>query len=1043
MQPRILMLRVLQIQLFLFISANSLRITVDPVNGSNSGCENGSHPCRDITTAFNVRQNDVQYILHPGYHYLRQSVSVFGDVKNLYIGSVDASVTVHIACSNSSLTFINVSNVTIQGIVFIGCGTTHNSTTCDPRLFNLTAISCSLAEIRAALYFYLSAKVALLNVTVQDSANATGLVMYDTVGTNVIANCSFVGNRVSAINSSNEIGGGGVHIEFSYCAPSKICNTSAPSDATAVSNCDYFIYRSYFGGNKAQFAVASSAFVRPTNGYQSGLGCGGGLSVLFYGLASNNSVSISDCVFESNSGVLGGGLALESRDYARGNRVYVSNSVFVSNEGSNGGGLSIVDIASAGGISVNFSKCVYDNNSALIGGAVSILAMPNSFQRPNYLFSYCSFQNNTAVNIGTAIAAFLQLYNGTGVAPILKISGKSAVTNNLLGYSRGTYDIGIGTIYTSGIPIFFDGQITFQGNKGTALVSDGTHIDFCNCNASFVSNQGVRGGAMALFSNSYINLCNSSTLKFFKNYASIDGGAIYNSYIQQANAECFMRYSDPHLLPSEWKAMFVFSGNIAAFGGNAIHSSSVLPCSVSLSSLHNTFCWNQLYWNYGGDVCTEQIATGLGSVSVNSSVKAFPGQIFSLPLIVRDEFQHDILNETIFAAAIADANRSVAGVSEGFAYVSNGFIQVYGNSHGNVTLQLNEVDLLGWHMDVNLELLDCPPGLISSAAVNSKLDLNTCVCSQQIDKNYGSTLLCSSDTFGNAAALLKQNHWMGYYPGTNTMVVGTCPPGYCFGSTSSIIQNQYTQLPMTVDELDGVLCTKGRRGVLCGDCVHGYAAAVNSLTFECVECDASAIAGNVAIYISLALTSLLTVPFFIIVAGNYVTNGDANGMILFCQLISSTFDLTANGEIDMNYVFPNNGLNMVKAYRIFYGLFNLDGWIFAAKPMCLGTSVDVLGVIAVKYIASVLPLATVLIFTLTCCKKSILQCCVTKCFKKHRHPIQIIVAFVLLSFNNICITTTQLLNAQSLIDSSGTRIDTTKIPAMMFHIAIKSHFSSI
>ena len=77
------MLRVLQIQLFLFISANSLRITVDPVNGSNSGCENGSHPCRDITTAFNVRQNDVQYILHPGYHYLRQSVSVFGDVKKL------------------------------------------------------------------------------------------------------------------------------------------------------------------------------------------------------------------------------------------------------------------------------------------------------------------------------------------------------------------------------------------------------------------------------------------------------------------------------------------------------------------------------------------------------------------------------------------------------------------------------------------------------------------------------------------------------------------------------------------------------------------------------------------------------------------------------------------------------------------------------------------------------------------------------------------------------------------------------------------------
>ena len=1023
MQPAVVVLLLHVLQLY---TANSLQIRVDPVNGNNAGCQDGSHPCRNITTALNVRQNDVQYILFQGTHYLDQSVSDFVNLRNIYIGKVSASATVYVIClNNSGLAFANISNTTIQGAIFVGCGMVRSSATCDPRFFNSSASSCYLAKIRAALYFYLSAGVALYNVTVQDSANAAGLVLYDTVGTNTIANCSFVRNGMlnnTTTISSNAVGGGGVHIEFSYCTPglSDMCNFSTPSQILSVSNTNYLIYRNYFGANSAQTAVVSSTFIRPSKGYQTGLGCGGGLSVLFYGFSSNNNVSISDCVFESNTGVVGGGLALESRDFATGNSVSMSNCLFFSNGGSsNGGGLSIVDIASAGSINISISHCVYNNNSALIGGAVSISVTPNPYQWPNYLFQYCTFQRNIATKIGTAVAAFLQLYTGNSAAPVLKISGKSFVVNNTLGYSKGSYDIGIGTIYTSGIPVVYDGQIIFEGNKGSALVSEGTYVDFCSCNATFLSNQGLRGGAIALYSNSYILLCNSSIMNFANNSASIDGGAIYNSYVQQTNAECFMRYSDPHLLPSEWKAKFVFIGNIATFGGNAIHSSSILPCSDSSGYPLTTFCWNEQYWNYGGDACTEQIATEPSSIVVNGSVKAFPGQIFPLPFVVRDDLQHNTLDETIFAASIADFNRSVAGVSDGFTYISNGFIQLYGGNHGNVTLELNEVSFFGWHLEVSVELLDCPPGLLPVPADNSDPGINTCTCSEQINENYGSSLLCSSDGFGNAAALLKLNHWMGYYPGTRTLVVGTCPPGYCMGSASSKIQDQYVQLPVTVDELDGTLCTSGRTGVLCSDCIPGYGVAINSLTFQCVPCHPSSYP---ALYVFLSLFSMIIVPALIIIAGNYVTNGSANAMILVCQLIASNFDLTVNGEIDMNYVFPNHGQNMVKAYRCFYGLFNLDGLLFAPSPFCLGSNLGVLGVIGLKYIASVLPLTILSILTICCCRKSVLKCCVQKYCKKNRHPIQIIVAFILLSFNNICITTAELLNSQSLIDQSGTRI---------------------
>eukprot|EP00731_Ephydatia_muelleri_P007085 Em0003g1333a len=780
----------LVLQSCLLIAANCLRISVDPVNGINAGCQDGSHPCLNITTALNVRQNAVQYVLYRGTHYLDQSVSDFVNLSNIYIGN--ASAAVYIVClSNSGLGFTNVSNVTIQGTTFIGCGMVRNSATCDPRLFNHSATFCYLANIRAALYFYLSASVAFYNVTVQDSANATGLVLYDTVGTNTIANCSFIRNGVF---NNITLGGGGVHIEFSYCAPGSVCDINTPPQVESVSNSIYSIYRSYFGGNSAQTVVGTSTFIRHSDGYQSGLGCGGGLSVLFYGFSSNNSVNISECVFQSNTGVMGGGLSLESRDYATGNNVDLSSSVFTNNGGffepTNGGGLSVVDIAFAGNNSINVSHCIYANNSALVGGAISIAAMPSSFQQSDYSFSDCIFEENVASKLGTAIAALLKGFIGHGLAPVLKITGDNVIANNTLGVSMGTYDMGIGTIYTSGIPIIFDAQITFAGNTGSALVSDGTYIDFCSCNATFISNQGVRGGAIALFANSYILLCNGSSLTFLNNSASIDGGAIYNSYIQQTNAECFMRYSDPHLLPSKWKATFVFSGNTAAFGGNAIHSSSILPCSISSDSPQNTFCWNSQYWDYGGAVCTDQIASDAGSITVNGSVKAFPGQIFHLPLVVKDDLQHDVLDETIFAAAISNSNRSVAGVSDGFDYASNGYMQMYGSSTGNVTMELDEVGLLGWHVDVNIELLDCPPGFKSVPSDDSPSGLSTCICSQKINKNFGSVLLCSSDSFGNSKALLKQNYWMGYYPGTNTMVVGACPPGHCNGPSSSPTQDQ-------------------------------------------------------------------------------------------------------------------------------------------------------------------------------------------------------------------------------------------------------------
>ena len=128
-------------------------IYVDPERGNNSkACLNTpspTHPCRNISYAFQYRNNCTQYSLQPGTHYLNSTASddPFTDLTDIAITG-DPNATILCFADNAGLGFNDVRNILISAITFVNCSAIQNSTS-----RNYSAPYFSLSQTKVALYF--------------------------------------------------------------------------------------------------------------------------------------------------------------------------------------------------------------------------------------------------------------------------------------------------------------------------------------------------------------------------------------------------------------------------------------------------------------------------------------------------------------------------------------------------------------------------------------------------------------------------------------------------------------------------------------------------------------------------------------------------------------------------------------------------------------------------------------------------------------------------------------------------------------------------
>ena len=238
----------------------------------------------------------------------------------------------------------------------------------------------NLRQFQVGLYFYLRTSLNVTHVTVLDS-NATGLVIYDTGGYVSIVDSVFQNNNVHVSAPFSEAGGGGVYVEFSYCAPGVTCDGNSLV-CTDNANSVYAFER--------PTQVPHSQFRgRPTMKLL-------GLSIYLNHNATNNQIIFRNCSFKENVAVGGGGIFVAFHDPATGNTFQASDSTFEGNYLFNavltaGGAIRIghyvfhsVNLSNG----INISNCNFTGNVASYDGGISISPAPQPSDKSIAIFFY-------------------------------------------------------------------------------------------------------------------------------------------------------------------------------------------------------------------------------------------------------------------------------------------------------------------------------------------------------------------------------------------------------------------------------------------------------------------------------------------------------------------------------------------------------------------------------------------------------------------------------------------------------------------------------
>ena len=227
-----------------------------------------------------------------------------------------------------------------------------------------------------------------------------------------------------------------------------------------------------------------------------------------------------------------------------------------------------------------------------------------------------------------------------------------------------------------------------------------------------------------------------------------------------------------------------------------------------------------------------------------------------------------------------------------------------------------------------------------------------------------------------------------------------------------------------------------RTGILCGKCIDGYGLAVNSHTIECVNCTDPV--GDTLKYVSAVYIPIVVMFLIITIFKIRLTIGAANAFIFYAQVISSTFSVDAGGQIPLNLIAGKHTNSLLKAYRILYGIFNLDFFEKLIPPLCVGTELNALAVISLDYAVALAPLVMIVVVAIIFRISSYIgdRCCKTwypqsrassraqKFMAKKKRSLSesmlpAFSAFLLLSYTNLALTPSYILTQAIIVDING------------------------
>ena len=944
----------------------AIDITVAKNEGfDNSSCLIGKIYCHTLDFVFS-HLSDCNHstisvsVLDGSYNFTLNSTvtgNLFKNCTAINIIGVSA-VNTKISCGmDAGFAFKNIPQVKIADISFTNCGSMRNSTSVD---LTIKPPNATLL-LSTALYFVYCKDVQIVNVTVQNS-KSTGVVMYNTYGVLLVEGSTFMGNG----DQDNSLpSNGGFYIEFVFCDPGKIKDCVQHNN----SNATYSFKSSNFKNNHASNENASTLFYLPYKANYYSFGRGGGLSIVFKGNASNNTVLIDNCKFHKNNASWGGGLLVEFEDFSKSNTMIINNTCFSRNKviadtnngyGTSGGGVRvgfvIFEPKSVEYNSMLFENCVFTKNQALWGGGYGMYmpSEPNVINATNSLiFKSCSWTKNKGL-LGSAVDLdFWHIYTAGAKMQVIFSScifhgnyhiKESKQTNSSW---REFNTFGTGALYANGMPIVFEESVEFINNSGSALAIYDTIASFSkNCDASFINNSAWTGGAIALLGASQIWIYPYTMVTFKNNTARLKGGAIYALQTSRhdllSGGNCFLHYSDSQASsPEEWKTTFIFDGNTAPTGAS-IFATTLLSCAWGASfgnlnfNLRTVLVWSNFHYvPLNNNTIATEISKIEMKVSVTAPAEIIPGKSSKLPITTVDDKGNNITRSLWLIS-----NNKRVQVSQNLT--DDSFITLQGAP--NKIIEYIEIVTDNSRIvsaKLPVKLIECPPGYY--------LDNNkTCQCSYLNNtERLDGILPCNSTTF---TAKIKRGYWAGYYLSPDypnytykNLVTGQCSKHYCN------VQEQEISLPNISDSalLNELFCSPvNRNGTLCGMCSDGHSVAINSISFDCIDCSDPQSQHGWLLY---ALTEYVpsTLLFFTILFFDInLHSGKISSIILFFQIFT-LLNIYSDGDVDP----PLHSQGILKGINFVYNIWNLEFFGNLIPAYCLSKHFNTMDILLIKYIS--------------------------------------------------------------------------------------------
>ena len=901
--------------------------------------------------------DDTQIVFKVKNFALNETVSFTGYEKIALKG--EANRNVMIECKHGAgLSFFNSSEISIENMEFLYCGSLQNSTSRPNDTF---------VPVYIAIYFQFCLSINLTSINITNSSG-TGVAIVATGGTNYIQYSGFYNNNP---NKDEDYGGGGLQIEFPYCSPEYQSECMLLNVSEYNSNAEYEIIGCVFERNKAVPLLEPSfyQFLPPEPERHVSIGRGGGLGLHFC-QASNVLVTINDTSIVNNTAYYGAGISCSFEEYSINNTVLITGG---SNEAScsivNNTGLKLQNqnspyggYGAGGGLrtvfwfsyqahhshnTLNVKQCHFHANSAYFGGATLLMSSPEMRLDPtnSVSFTRCSWAGNTGHLGGVGL-----------ITPYNETVKRGALLKSI--FRECSFSNNRGNLVVNHLPIAFQKSVNFIKNiqlslsSGILTINEATVEFHDNCKANFTHNKAEYGGAITLYGHAFLRVFPNTTFLFSLNYARRDGGAIYQ-HISEVdifqNGPCFVQYYDRTVPPCNWNTSFVFDSNQENIKTtnpvcNSMLLGSVVPCMwkgytyqeiQNDSVLAKAMCseWrNILEFNSSNctlldcpndsspcnnctlprNNCTLHIHTTPKHINKTKGnvLTVTPGQPAILGLELVDDLGSNVSYESVLN--VWTANKTFMNLSSDTFYVTGDSLTMYGTpgSVGRLNVDIRPPRPLFAYININFT--HCPPGFIQRTITSDRTNLPTCRC----EKGFRGAVTCD----GSGNAYLRRGYWIGK--------INDHDDQYVVGKTAYIYSQTFSETPLPrTDFLDSSTLTDlvcgplHREGTLCGKCRDGYILPLHSYSFNsCVQCKPHDSYG----WILVVVLELIPVTIFLIAVLIFnisATSGAMNFFVFFAQVITNSFSVDAGGYIEK---MPESFRFLSYVYSTLYSFWRLD-----------------------------------------------------------------------------------------------------------------------